>query len=84
MTGSIVRGLAQLIAVPAALCAVLLVVDALNCRSDWNALWMIGIPFGVARAFDPGDGVWPLIGLGLLIWGRVSMSAIGVMLGIGA
>jgi hypothetical protein len=65
----------------------MLTVDALNYRSGWNLLWMLAIPFVVARLFDRGfdrdGGVWPLMGLYLLLWSWLAMGALGMLFGIG-
>ena len=44
-------------------------------RSGWNLLWMLGLPFVVARALDRGDGIWGLAGLWLLLWSFAVMAA---------
>ncbi|HZF41898.1 MAG TPA: hypothetical protein VEZ48_00625 [Sphingomonadaceae bacterium] len=63
----------------------LLITNALNFRSGWNLLWMIAIPFGVARlfdrGFDRGGGVWPLTGLYLLLWTLLAMGGIAQLMG---
>jgi hypothetical protein len=81
------RPLALVAVVTVLLGIAILTVDALNYRSGWNLLWMLAIPFGVARAFDRGfdrgDGVWPLVGLYLLLWSFLAMGAIATLFGIG-
>ncbi len=84
---AVVRPIALLAVVTILLGIAMLTVDALNYRSGWNLLWMLAIPFGVARAFDRGfergGGVWPLVGLFLLIWSLLAMGGIATLFGIG-
>jgi membrane-bound ClpP family serine protease len=61
-----------------------LATNHLGFRSGWNLLWMLGIPFAVARAFDPGDGVWGLAGLWLLLCGLAAMIATAAAFGLGS
>lgn len=66
----------------------LLVVTTLELRSYVNLIWMIGIPFVVAFAFDRmmkrDDSVWPLKGLFLLICSVPTMCVTAVAFGIGS
>lgn len=82
-----IRPVAMIVVVTILLGIAILTTDALNYRSGWNVLWMLGIPFGVARAFDRGfdrgDGVWPLAGLFLLLWSLLAMGVIATLFGIG-
>ena len=61
----------------------MLTVDILHYRSGWNLLWMLAIPFGVARIFNRGDGVWFLGGLYLSLWSFLVMGAIATLFDTG-
>ena len=52
-------------------------------RSIWNVLWLVGIPFAVAKAFDPDDGVWLLSGLWLLLCSIGAMVVTAALFGLG-
>lgn len=79
----VVRPFAQLVSVTVLAGLALLASDFANFRSGWNLLWMLAIPFGVARAFDRDEGTWPLIGLYLLIAEFVAMALIAAAFGVG-
>lgn len=81
------RTLAQLSLVWALSGTFLLACDFTGFRSGWNMAWIIAIPFGTARLFDRGfkrgDGIWPLIGLYLLVWSWIATGATAVLFGVG-
>ena len=85
---AVIRPVTMIVVVTMLLGIAMLATDALHYRSAWNVLWMVGIPLGVARAFDRGiyrgDGVWPLEGLFLLLWSLLAMGAIATLFGIGS
>jgi hypothetical protein len=81
-----IRIVSQMAVVTAILDIAMIVADTFGYRSGWNIIWLIAIPFGVARLFDRGfrgSGVWPLVGLFLLVWSWFAMGLLGAVLGIG-
>ena len=84
---SALRPFALIAVVTLLLSIAILMVDRLNYRSGWNVLWMLAIPFGVAKLFDRGvdrgGGTWPLVGLYLLLWSMFAMGAFAALFGIG-
>jgi hypothetical protein len=84
---SALRPFALVAVVTLLLSIAILTVDRLNYRSGSNVLWMLAIPFGIAKLFDRdfnrGGGTWPLVGLYLLLWSWFAMGAFAALFGIG-
>jgi len=72
----------QVVLVAALIVVFTLATDFVNFRSPWNLLWMAGIPFGIAKAFDRDDGIWLLTGLWLLLCALGAMVATAALFGL--
>ena len=77
------RPLIQIGLVVALVSAFTLATDYIGLQSSWNLLWMVGLPFAVARAFDGGEGSWGLAGLGLMLCGFATMIAVAAAFNLG-